>query len=138
MDKKITVQTIVNAPMAKVWACWNTPQDIQGWAFASDDWEVPAAQNDLRVGGVFKTVMGAKDKSTSFDFTGTYTIVENNKLIEYTMDDNRHVKTDFAQTSGGVAVTQTFDPETENPPEMQRAGWQAILDNFKRYVEGAA
>jgi len=87
------------------------------------------------VGGKFKTVMAAKDKSTSFDFTGMYTAVKENELIEYDMDDGRHVKTEFKETSEGVQVTSTFDPENENSLETQRSGWQAILDNFKKYVE---
>jgi uncharacterized protein YndB with AHSA1/START domain len=131
----ITVQTIVNAPMAKVWDCWNKPEHITGWAFASDDWEAPAAENDLRVGGKFKTVMAAKDKSTSFDFTGTYTAVREKELIEYDIDDGRHVKVEFTELPEGVKVIETFEPENENPEEMQRSGWRAILDNFKKYVE---
>lgn len=133
--KAITVQTTVKAPMAKVWECWNKPEDITGWAFASNDWEAPAAENDLRVGGRFKTVMAAKDKSSSFDFAGTYTVVKEHELIEYDMDDNRHVKVEFEETPEGVRVTETFDAESENPEEMQRSGWQSILDNFKKYTE---
>jgi uncharacterized protein YndB with AHSA1/START domain len=107
----------------------------EGWAFASDDWEAPAAENDLRVGGKFKTVMAAKDKSNGFDFTGTYTVVKENELIEYDMDDGRHVKVEFEDAPGGVKVIETFDPDNQYPLEMQRSGWQAILDNFKKYVE---
>jgi uncharacterized protein YndB with AHSA1/START domain len=138
MNKEaITVQTTIKAPIAKVWECWNKPEHIVGWAFASDDWETPAAENDLREGGKFKIVMAAKDKSTSFDFTGAYTAVKEHQLIEYDMDgdDDRHAKIEFAETPEGVQVTETFDSETENPIEMQRAGWQTILENFKRYVE---
>lgn len=133
----ITVETIVKAPMAKVWECWNAPEHIERWAFASDDWEAYDAENEVRVGGKFKTVMGAKDKSASFDFTGTYTAVKEYELIEYDMDgqDQRHVRVEFAQTPDGVKVTETFDPENENSEEMQRAGWQAILNNFKKYAE---
>jgi len=134
-QESITIQTTVNAPMDKVWKCWNTPEDIKGWAFASDDWEAPAAENDLREGGKFKTVMAAKDKSASFDFGGTYTAVHEHALIEYDMDDGRHVKTELVSTPEGVKITQTFDPESENPIDMQRSGWQSILDNFKKYVE---
>lgn len=135
MKKAITIQTIVKAPIAKVWEYWNKPEHIVCWAFASDDWEAPSAENDLRVGGKFKTVMAAKDKSSSFDFTGTYTVVKEHELIEYTMSDGRHVKVVFEKTPEGVRVTETFDPEKENPEEVQRSGWQAILDNFKKYVE---
>src|SRR6478672_6011084 len=109
----ITVETTVNAPMSKVWECWNQPEHIKQWAFASDDWEAPASENDLREGGTFKTTMAAKDKSTSFDFGGTYTAVKENELIEYDMGDQRHVKIEFSETPEGVKITQTFDPEEE-------------------------
>lgn len=135
MNNTITVKTVINAPITKVWECWNKPEHITGWAFASNDWEAPAAENDLREGGRFKTVMAAKDKSSSFDFTGTYTAVKDNELVEYDMDDGRHVKVEFVETPEGVKVTEIFDPENENSLEMQRSGWQAILDNFKKYVE---
>ncbi len=133
----ITVTANINARIDKVWDCWTKPEHIVKWAFASDDWEAPSAENNVRVGGRFKTVMAAKDKSTSFDFTGTYTQVKNHELIEYDMDgdDKRHVKIEFAKTPEGVKVTETFDPENENSEEMQRSGWQSILDNFKKYTE---
>lgn len=131
----ITVQTVIHAPMDKVWEYWNQPEHITQWAFADDSWEAPSAENDLRVGGKFKTVMAARDKSAQFDFGGTYTAVEDHGLIEYDMDDGRHVKVEFTQTPEGVTVVETFDPEGENPEEMQRAGWQAILENFKKHVE---
>jgi uncharacterized protein YndB with AHSA1/START domain len=134
MDK-ITVQTTVNAPIARVWSYWNSPEHITQWAFASDDWEARDPHNDLRAGGAFKTTMGAKDKSVSFDFEGVYTAVKEPKLIEYDMSDGRHVKIEFAETPDGVQVSETFDPETENSEELQRSGWQAILDNFKKHVE---
>lgn len=137
MKEVITVQTVVDAPIGKVWECWSKPEHVTGWAFASGDWEAPAAENDLRVGGKFKTVMAAKDKSAAFDFTGTYTDVRENELIEYDMDDGRHVKVEFEDTQDGVKVIETFDPETENSQEMQRTGWQAILDNFRKYVENS-
>ncbi len=135
MSDTITIKTTVNAPMEKVWDYWNKPEHITGWAFASDDWEASGVENDIRVGGKFKTVMGAKDKSSSFDFTGTYTDIKEHALIEYDMSDGRHVKVEFTETSEGVKITETFDPESENSEEMQRSGWQAILDNFKKYVE---
>lgn len=141
-QRTITVQTIVNAPIAKVWECWNRPEHITGWAFASNDWEAPHAENDLRAGGKFKTVMAAKDKSSSFDFTGVYAAVKEHELIEYDIDGHdgpagatRRVKVEFAQVPDGIKITETFDPETENSEEMQRSGWQAILDNFKKHVE---
>jgi uncharacterized protein YndB with AHSA1/START domain len=131
----ITVRTNVKAPIDKAWEYWNKPERITHWAFASDDWEAPTAENDVRVGGKFKIAMAARDKSSAFDFTGTYTAIKENELIEYDLDDGRHVKVEFVQSPDGVKITETFDPENENPEEAQRAGWQAILDNFKKYVE---
>jgi uncharacterized protein YndB with AHSA1/START domain len=132
----ITVEAVVKAPLSKVWEFWNKPEHIVRWAFASEDWEAPAAENDLRAGGRFKTTMAAKDKSESFDFAGTYTAVHEPEVVEYDMDDQRHVKIEFIESADGVKIVETFDPENENPEEMQRSGWQAILDNFKKYVEG--
>lgn len=134
----ITISATVKAPIGKVWEGLTNPESITQWAFASEDWEAPSAENDLRVGGKFKTVMQAKDKSSGFDFTGIYTNVQENTLIEYDLDDRRHVKTELSETPDGVVVTQTFDPERENPAEMQREGWQAILNNFKKYVENTS
>lgn len=134
-DNAITITTNVTAPIEKVWEVWTTPEYIEKWAFASNDWMASDAINDLRVGGKFKTTMSAKDKSTSFDFEGEYTVVEEHRLIEYDMSDGRHVKVVFEESPEGVKITQTFDPENENPIEMQRTGWQAILDNFKKYTE---
>lgn len=131
----ITIKTIVHAPLAKVWECWTLPEHIDQWAFATNDWEASAKENNLTVGGTFRTVMGAKDKSASFDFSGKYTAVEEINRIEYDLDDARHVKIIFTQLPQGVEVVQTFDPENENPIEMQRDGWQAFLDNFKKHVE---
>ena len=131
----ITVQSVVKAPIEKVWEFWMKPEHIVNWAFASDDWEAPAAVNDLRVGGKFKTTMAARDKSMSFDFTGVYTNVKEHELIEYDIDDGRHVKLEFTESPEGVKITETFEPENENPEKMQRSGWQAILDNFKKYAE---
>jgi uncharacterized protein YndB with AHSA1/START domain len=135
MKNAITVQTVVSAPMDRVWECWNKPEHITGWAFASDDWEAPAAENDLRVGGRFKTTMAAKDKSSSFDFGGAYTDIKEHRLIEYHMHDGRHVKVEFVQSSNGVEIKETFEPENTFPENVQRSGWQAILDNFKKYAE---
>lgn len=132
----ITVTSTVNAPLEKVWDAWTKPEHISGWAFASDDWEAPHAENDIRTGGKFLIRMASKDGKEGFDFTGVYTNVNGQELIEYDMDDGRHVKVTFESTPDGVKVTETFDPETENPEEVQRSGWKAILDNFKKYVEG--
>lgn len=131
----ITVEIVINAPMETVWECWTRPEHIVHWAFASDDWEAPAAENDVRAGGRFSTAMAAKDKSATFDFTGVYTDVRAHELIAYDLDDGRHVNVAFAELPGGVRVTETFEPEKTNPEAMQRSGWQTILDNFKRYVE---
>jgi uncharacterized protein YndB with AHSA1/START domain len=121
--------------MSKVWQYWNEPEHIMNWAFASDDWAAPAAANDLRVGGKFSTTMAAKDQSASFDFEGVYSVVTEYKLIEYDMSDGRHVKVEFTDSPDGVKVIETFDPESENSEELQKNGWQAILDNFRKYVE---
>ena len=133
----ITVETIVRAPMSKVWEYWNNPDRIIHWAFASDDWEASDAENDLRVGGVFKTHMGAKDKSAGFDFAGTYTAVKKNELLEYDLGDKRHIRVVFSEVPEGVRIVETFDPERTNSRELQKNGWQAILDNFKNYTEGS-
>ncbi len=135
INTPITIETIVNAPMETVWDCWNKPNHITNWAFASDEWHAPYADNDLKVKGKFKTTMAAKDGSMSFDFEGTYTEVKKHELIEYDMDDGRHVATHFAKLGNDVKIVQTFDPESTNPVEMQKGGWQAILDNFKKYTE---
>jgi uncharacterized protein YndB with AHSA1/START domain len=131
----ITVKTAVNASIEKVWECWTTPQHIMKWNNASDDWHTPYAENDLKVGGKFKYTMASRDGTMSFDFEGEYTLVEEYKAIEYVIADGRKVKISFEVTSNRVEVIESFDPETENPKEMQRGGWQAILDNFKKYVE---
>ena len=135
MPSSITVQTIVNAPMEKVWDCWTNPQHITHWAFASDDWEAPHAENDLRVGGKFGTVMAAKDKSTSFDFNGVYSHVDQHNVIEYSIEGGRKVRVEFESLPEGIQVTEIFEAETINSDDKQRDGWQAILDNFKKYVE---
>jgi uncharacterized protein YndB with AHSA1/START domain len=131
---KITVETQVNAPLAAVWRAWTTPADITQWNFASDDWRCPSATVDLRVGGEFSSRMEAADGSMGFDFAGTYTKVEPQRLIEAAFGD-RAMMVEFEESGDGVIVRETFDAESTYPVEMQRAGWQAILDNFKRHVE---
>lgn len=133
----ITVKTIIKAPLPKVWEFWTKPEHITKWAFASEDWEAPYAENDVRIGGRFKTVMAAKDKSMGFDFTGTYTNVLDHELLEYDIDDGRHVSIKFKDLPEGTEITETFEPEKINPEEMQRSGWQAFLNNFKSYIEGS-
>ncbi|MEN2401892.1 SRPBCC family protein [Flavobacterium sp. MC2016-06] len=131
----ITVQTKVNASINKVWEFWTQPEHITKWSFASPDWHTPYAENDVREGGKFKSTMAAKDGSMSFDFGGEYTLVKQNEAISYLMGDGRKVEITFKETPDGVEIIESFDPETQNPEEMQRGGWQAILDNFKQYVE---
>ncbi len=135
MRQTITVETLVSAPVEKVWEFWNEPKHIMNWAFASDDWEAPYADNDVRVGGTFKTTMAAKDGSTSFDFGGIYTVVDQLERIEYTMDDGRTVSVLFQKMGDTTKVTETFEMEDENSEELQRSGWQAILENFRKYTE---
>lgn len=131
----ITVETTVKAPVEKVWKYWSEPQHVTKWCQASDDWHAPKAESDLRVGGKFTTTMAAKDGSFSFDFGGTYTKVEPNKTIEYDMDEARKVWISFLGNGSETKVVETFVPENQNPLDMQKAGWQAILDNFKKYTE---
>jgi uncharacterized protein YndB with AHSA1/START domain len=132
----ITVEATVKAPVSKTWAFWSEPQHITKWCAASDDWHAPKAENDLRTNGKFSTTMAAKDGSMSFDFGGTYTNVQPNKTIEYTMDDGRKCKITFSEKNNETKIVETFEAEDQNPIDMQRGGWQAILDNFKRYTEG--
>jgi uncharacterized protein YndB with AHSA1/START domain len=132
---KITVETIVQAKPTKVWEAWNNPADIKQWNSAQEDWHTTRSTVDLREGGKFVSRMEAKDGSAGFDFEGTYTRIVPQKAIEYRMEDGREVQVEFAERAPGVLVKTTFDAETENPPELQRAGWQAILDNFGRHVE---
>lgn len=131
----ITVSTIVSEPVEKVWEAWTRPEHITKWTFASDDWHAPHAENDLKVGGKFTTTMAAKDGSFSFDFGGTYTLVAPFDRIEYTLDDGRKVTISFKKSTQGTEIAETFDPERENPADMQRDGWQAIINNFKKYAE---
>ncbi|HEX5168369.1 MAG TPA: SRPBCC family protein [Cyclobacteriaceae bacterium] len=132
---KITVEASINAPVEKVWNYWSEPKHITKWCQASDDWHAPYAENDLRTNGKFKTTMAAKDGSMSFDFEGVYSNVQPHKLIEYTIGDGRTVKIIFTADGNKTTVTETFEAESSNPVEMQRGGWQAILDNFKKYME---
>ena len=132
---KITVETGVKAALNAVWDAWNNPEDIRRWNAASEDWHTPKSSVDLREGGKFSARMEARDGSEGFDFEGTYTKVLPRKLIEYRMSDGREVHVEFDERDDGVVVRTTFDAESENPPELQREGWQAISDRFARYVE---
>lgn len=133
--EQITVETLVHAPLEKVWEDYTNPESVRAWNAASPDWHTPRAENDLRTGGSFSYRMEAKDGSEGFDFTGTYTDVAPMTRIAYVMDDGRSVDTTFAKEGDGVRVVTSFDPESENTRELQKAGWQAIIDNFKRYAE---
>ena len=131
---KITVETTIVAPIEDVWRAYTTPRDIKQWNAASDDWHTTTAKVDLRVGGAFSSRMEAKDGNMGFDFAGNYTKLVEHKLIEYSFGD-RAAQVEFAATPNGVRVGVTFDSEPTHSIEQQREGWQAILNNFARYVE---
>jgi len=131
----ISVHTIIHAPVEKVWKHFTTPEHIVNWNFASDDWHSPSAMNDLQIGGKFNYRMEAKDASFGFDFYGTYDAVIENELIEYTMGDDRKVKVMFYPMENRTEIVENFEAENTNPVELQRNGWQAILDNLKKLVE---
>ena len=131
----ITVESTIDAPVAKVWEFWSKPEHITKWNSASDDWHTPRAENDLRVGGKFSARMEAKDGSIGFDFGGVYDAVRENEYIEYTLGDDRKVKVNFIPQGNKTKVVESFDAENTHSEEMQRGGWQAILDNFKKYTE---
>jgi uncharacterized protein YndB with AHSA1/START domain len=131
----ITIETTVAAPITKVWKYWSTPDDIKKWNAASDDWHTTKAENDLRVGGTFSSRMEAKDGSFGFDFGGIYDEVKENEYIAYTIGDGRKVKVNFLEDGGETKIVETFEAENTNSIEMQKGGWQAILDNFKNYTE---
>jgi uncharacterized protein YndB with AHSA1/START domain len=135
---KITVETVANAAVDRVWDAWNNPADIKQWNTAQDDWHTTRSTVDLREGGKFMSRMEAKDGSEGFDFEGTYTRIVPREAIEYRMSDGREVRVQFVERGDSVVVRETFDAETENPAELQRAGWQPILDNFARHVEAKA
>lgn len=134
---KVTVQTVIQAPVEKVWRCWTEPDHITKWNQASDDWHAPYAENDLRVGGKFLTRMEAKDGSFGFDFGGVYDEVKLHEVISYTLGDGRKVDITFIDLGNETKVVETFDAESTHPVEYQQAGWQAIMDNFKRYTEAS-
>ena len=132
----ISVQTIVNAPIEKVWNCWTNPEDIVKWNYASEDWHSPHAKNDVRINGNFNYRMEAKDGSMGFDFYGVYDHIIIQKQIEYTMGDGRKAKIIFKETNNKVEIIENFEAENENSIELQKSGWQAILNNFKKHTEG--
>lgn len=134
-NQTITVQQVVNAPLQKVWDYFTKPEHITQWNKASDDWYTPRVENDLRTGGGFMYRMEARDGSFGFDFAGTYDVVTPQKAIEYTLGDGRKVQLQFSTEDSGTKVVEQFEAENTNPVDMQQTGWQAILDNFKSYVE---
>jgi uncharacterized protein YndB with AHSA1/START domain len=132
----ITVEALINVPEAQVWELWTLPEHIMQWNNASPDWHTPKADNDLRVGGKFSSTMAAKDGSMSFDFWGIYDTVKKHQTIAYTMGDGRKAETTFSKKGQTTLVTTVFEAESENSVELQQGGWQAILNNFKKYAEG--
>lgn len=133
----IIVKTTVKAELKTVWEHWTQPKHIIHWNFASDDWHCPKAENDLKAGGQFSWRMEAKDGSFAFDFKGTYDQVKDQERIEKKIEDGRKVVITFIEKDGTTEVREAFDAENQNPREMQEQGWQAILNNFKKYVEGS-
>ena len=133
----ITIETTINAPIARIWEKWTSPEHIQNWNFASPDWHCPKATTDLQVGGEFHYEMASKDGSMSFDFWGTFQQIEDGKMIASVLGDGRKMQVTFETAETGTKVTEQFEPENQNPEEMQKAGWQMILDNFKSYAESA-
>ena len=131
----ITITATIDAPVEKVWPYWTAPEHITQWNFASDEWHSPRAENDFREGGKFVTRMEAKDGSMGFDFSGTTDSIRNHEYISYILDDGRKTSISFKENEGQTEVIETFEPESMNPPELQQLGWQAILNNFKKYVE---
>ena len=131
----VTVQAIIKAPINKVWEYWTNPAHIVHWNFASADWHCPNATNNLEISGEFHYLMAAKDGSVSFDFWGTYQAIEINKQIDILLGDGRKMIISFEQNSEGTLITEQFEPETMNAVELQKTGWQLILDNFKSYVD---
>jgi uncharacterized protein YndB with AHSA1/START domain len=135
LKETITVETLVNAPIEKVWEFWTKPEHITQWNNASEDWHTTRAENDLRIGGKFLSRMEAKDGSFGFDFEGIYDEVLTNEKISYTLLDDRKVAITFFSIESGVQITEIFEAENENSLDLQKMGWQAILNNFKNYVE---
>ncbi len=135
MNQRITVETQVNAPLEVVWSFWTGTKHIEVWNAASKDWYTPQAINNLKIGGRFTYRMEARDGSSGFDFAGTYTTIVPNEKIEYKLDDGRVVRIDFIPENGMVSIVETFEPETIHGLDMQRVGWQTILDSFKAYTE---
>jgi uncharacterized protein YndB with AHSA1/START domain len=135
MAIKITISATINKKIEKVWDCWTSPEHIIKWNFADLSWQCPNAENDLKVGGKYKARMEAKDGSFGFDFEAIYDVVINHREFSYTMADGRQATSIFENFENSTIVTTIFDAETENSVELQKDGWQAILNNFKNYTE---
>ncbi len=132
---EIMVETPINEPVEKIWKMYTEPKHMMQWNHAQNDWHSPSALNNVQVNGVFDIRMEARDGSAGFDFKGVYTEVVENELLAYTMEDGRRARIEFMPLGNSTHVRVTFDPEQENPAEMQKQGWQAILNNFKDYAE---
>ncbi|HLN20631.1 MAG TPA: SRPBCC family protein [Bacteroidales bacterium] len=132
---RITVETIVNVPVEKAWELWTTPWHIMHWNFASIDWHTTYAENDFRVGGKFLYRMEPVNGRQGFDFSGEFTSIELYKVIDYVIADGRKVKVTFEVKGFRTRIAEIFEAETKNRRDLQQEGWQAILDNFKRYAE---
>lgn len=132
---EITISTVINCPIGKVWQFWTQPHHITRWNFATDEWHCPSAINDLRPGGTLDWRMEAKDGSMGFDYTGTYEEVRANEFISYHISDGRRVTIRFQAEGNKTIITESFEAEGTHPPELQRSGWQSILNNFKKYAE---
>jgi uncharacterized protein YndB with AHSA1/START domain len=133
----ITINTIINAPVEKVWEYFSKPEHITKWNFASNDWHSPKAENDLRAGGKFTLRMEARDGSFGFDYSGVYDTINLHDFISYTLDDGRKVEIKFEEQESVTTIVETFEAEETHSHEMQKEGWQAILNNFKKYVEAS-
>ncbi|MFN3404811.1 MAG: SRPBCC family protein [Cytophagaceae bacterium] len=133
--QKITITATISADKKKVWDYYSNPEHITRWNFAHESWHCPSAENDLRVGGKMKSRMEARDGSFGFDFIATYTEIKDQQKIVYVMEDGRGAEISFEDIGGKTKITITFLAESQNPVEMQKQGWQAILDNFKKYTE---
>lgn len=132
---KIKIEAMISAPAKKVWEYWTKPEHITKWNFASPDWQCPTASNDLKVGGKYSARMEAKDGSFGFEFEAIYNEIVDQKRIKYTMEDGRTATTEFQSLGDQTKVTTVFDAEKMNSEEMQKNGWQAILNSFKKYTE---
>lgn len=133
--KTVIIENTINKSLNQVWEFWTTPEHIINWNFATSEWHCPTAEHDLKVGGKLKYHMAAKDGSMAFDYTATFSVLKQNELIEYVLDDGRKVSIAFIHNGDATQITETFEVEDENSIDMQRQGWQAILNNFKKYVE---